>query len=357
MAAQPIVAKVERPALPYMPQLDTLRAFAVIAVAIHHFSPAGWPYGGASGVRLFFTLSGFLITGILLRSKEEIQAGEQTRWSALGRFYARRFLRIFPLYYFVVGCAFILNLNPVREIIGSLLTYTLNIRMARQGWYEAHFAHFWSLCVEEQFYIFWPWLIVLLPRRWLKAVVILVILAGPAYRLSYVLSGYMNMKGIATYISTITCLDSLGLGALLALLLSTRRSAFSGKSILAAAIVFAAALALSMRYTDATIILHDTAQAGLFACIIAATPPCAGGFLAAVLLWPPLLSLANTSYGIYVYHPFMPQFVAPSFHKMGMTVPARSLGNAAVSMLVTLVCASLSWRLIERPINELKRYF
>src|SRR5260370_14205075 len=112
-------------------------------------------------------------------------------------------------------------------MIGWLLTVLFNIRMARQGWFEAHFAHFWSLCVEEQFYIFWPWLIVLLPRRWLKAVVILVILAGPAYRLSYVLSGYMNMKGIATYISTITFLDSLGLGALLALLLITRRTAFS----------------------------------------------------------------------------------------------------------------------------------
>jgi peptidoglycan/LPS O-acetylase OafA/YrhL len=167
----------------------------------------------------------------------------------------------------------------------------------------------------------------------------------------------MNMRGIATYISTITCLDSLGLGALLALLLSTRRAAFSAKSILAAAIVFAAALARSLRYTDATIILHDTAQAGLFACIIAATAPGVGGFLGAVLLWPPLLYIGKISYGIYVYHPFMPEFVESAFHKMGMTVPERSLGNAAVSMLVTLVCASLSWRLLERPINELKRYF
>ncbi len=343
--------------LAYMPQLDALRAFAVTAVIVHHFIPGGWAYGAAAGVRLFFTLSGFLITGILLRSKDAVEGGKQTRRSALGKFYARRFLRIFPLYYFVVACAFALNLEPVREIIGWLLTYTLNIRMARQGWWEEHFAHFWSLCVEEQFYIFWPWLIVLLPRRWLKPVVLLVILAGPAYRLSFVLSGYMNMRGIATYISTITCLDSLGLGALLALLLSTRRAAFSGKSILAAAIVFAAALALSLRYTDATIILHDTAQAGLFACIIAATAPGVGGFLGAVLRWPPLRYIGKISYGIYVYHPFMPEFVESAFHKMGMTVPERSLGNAAVSMLVTLVCASLSWRLLERPINELKRYF
>src|SRR5260370_40893244 len=139
--------------LAYMPQLDELRAFAVTAVIVHHFIPGGWAYGAAGGVRLFFTLSGCLIAGILLRSKDAVEGGKQTRRSALGKFYARRFLRIFPLYYFVVACAFALNLEPVREIIGWLLTYTLNIRMARQGWVEAKFAPFLCLAVGEQFYI------------------------------------------------------------------------------------------------------------------------------------------------------------------------------------------------------------
>src|SRR5260370_9794337 len=107
-----------------MPQLDALRVVAVTAGVVHHFIPGGWGYGAAAGVRLFFTLSGFLITGILLRSKDDVEGGKQTRGGALGKFYARRFLRIFPLYYFVGACAFALNLQPVLEIIGGRLPRT-----------------------------------------------------------------------------------------------------------------------------------------------------------------------------------------------------------------------------------------
>src|SRR5437016_11546580 len=107
----------------YMAQLDALRAFAVTAVIIHHFKPHGWAFGAAAGVKLFFTVSGFLITGILLQARQHAEAGK--KMPALRRFYARRFLRIFPLYYLVVAVTYAINLDPVRKIIGWLLTYTL----------------------------------------------------------------------------------------------------------------------------------------------------------------------------------------------------------------------------------------
>src|SRR5262249_3556155 len=137
--------------------------------------------------------------------------------AVLGKFYTRRFLRIFPLYYFVVITAVALDIDPARKIIGWLLTYTLNLHMASQGRYEANFAHFWSLSVEEQFYLVWPWLMLFVPRSWLKPVALLTVSAALGFRLSYVLSGYTNMKGLATYISTIPNLDNLGMGALLAM--------------------------------------------------------------------------------------------------------------------------------------------
>ena len=91
---------------------------------------------------MFFVLSGFLITGILMDSK-----GKPGYFK---NFYARRTLRIFPLYYFVIAVSFAVNLEPTREILFWLLTYTLNIYMANQGWFVDHFAHFWTLAVEEQ---------------------------------------------------------------------------------------------------------------------------------------------------------------------------------------------------------------
>jgi peptidoglycan/LPS O-acetylase OafA/YrhL len=201
-----------------MAQLDALRTFAVAAVMVHHYTPSGWGFGGTGGVRLFFSLSGFLITGILLRSRERLESSELTLARALGRFYARRTLRIFPLYYFVIAAALALGLPPTRRLLGWLVTYTLNFHMARQGWYEESFAHFWSLAVEEQFYLAWPWLILALPRRLVLPAVLATIAVSPAYRLRYVLSGYTSVTGLATYISTLTCLDALGAGALLALL-------------------------------------------------------------------------------------------------------------------------------------------
>jgi peptidoglycan/LPS O-acetylase OafA/YrhL len=206
----------------YMAQLDGLRAFAVLAVLMHHLGEVYFdhPMGVAAvyGVKLFFVLSGFLITGILLRAADKVHGGQTSVFQAMKRFYARRTLRIFPLYYTVVLVCCVLNVTPAREVVGWLLSYTLNIKMAGQGWYEATFAHFWSLCVEEQFYVTWPWLVLFVPARWRLRLVFSMLLVAPLLRIAYVLSGYTLMTGLATYISTLMCLDSLGTGALLAIL-------------------------------------------------------------------------------------------------------------------------------------------
>src|SRR5206468_3756404 len=103
---------------PYMLQLDSLRAFAVGAVLVHHFFHPP-RIGGVDfallGVWLFFVLSGFLITGILLRSRDQVDySGYQSRF-VLRQFYVRRFLRIFPLYYLVLSVAAVLDLSDVRD--------------------------------------------------------------------------------------------------------------------------------------------------------------------------------------------------------------------------------------------------
>jgi peptidoglycan/LPS O-acetylase OafA/YrhL len=140
--------------LSYMVQLDGLRAFAVFFVMIHHYSGNRLGFAANFGVKLFFVLSGFLITSILLRKRRAIQQCGRTRRSAVKQFYIRRFLRIFPLYYFVIAVAVLINLGPAREALGWMLSYTLNIYMGYHGAYLEYFAHFWTLAVEEQYYLF-----------------------------------------------------------------------------------------------------------------------------------------------------------------------------------------------------------
>jgi peptidoglycan/LPS O-acetylase OafA/YrhL len=345
-----------------MAQLDAVRAFAVAAVIVHHYIPQGWPYAAGAGVRLFFTLSGFLITGILLRSRDDAAERGSSRVGALGRFYARRCLRIFPLYYAVVIIAFVINLEPTRRLIGWLLTYTLNIYMASNGWFEIHFAHFWSLSVEEQFYISWPWIVLLIPRRWLLPAMLALVLTGPLYRWSYILSGYKNMTGLATYISTPSNLDTLGLGALLAMFVhrgldtpAVRRGFYC--IVLPLAICATAAVA-RLGSPDLYLVLHNPLQAIVFCCVILAASKGIGGPLGRILESKPLVYLGRISYGLYVYHPLMPVlggFIL--FHLAGLTIPEKSWQMSILALALTFSIASLSWHWFEKPINDLKRYF
>src|SRR5262249_40880734 len=151
----------------YMPQLDGLRAVAVLAVVAHHTLPGPLVDAlnpGAAGVRLFFVLSGFLITGILLGCRESM--AQQGAGQALASFYARRFLRIFPLYYFALAVVLLAGVQEARDGAAWHLAYLSNVYGVRQGWLGS-LAHFWSLAVEEQFYLVWPALVLSLPRPWL----------------------------------------------------------------------------------------------------------------------------------------------------------------------------------------------
>ena len=175
-------------ASPYMTQLDGLRCFAVFSVLVAHFchdlpgiGRAG-PWGGLLGVRLFFVLSGFLITQILLRERDAMRAAGVGVWTAIRPFYARRFLRIFPLYYGVLLVATALAVYPVRESLPWHLAYASNFYMAREGTWVPTVAHFWTLAMEEQFYLLWPWVVLLVRPASLPRIAIALAALAPAFR-------------------------------------------------------------------------------------------------------------------------------------------------------------------------------
>jgi peptidoglycan/LPS O-acetylase OafA/YrhL len=204
-------------ATPRMPQLDALRGFAVLAVMYQHFAPDQlWlrylPLARL-GVQLFFVLSGFLITGILLVARERVSCGE-SRTFELRQFFARRFLRIFPLYYAVVIGAALIGIQGFSGPLLWHLTYLTNVYNAMTGQWAGASAHLWTLSVEEQFYLVWPWIILLTPRRWLTVVITMIVAFGPLFRSALVILGWSQM---ALYTLTPSSLDAFGCGALLAL--------------------------------------------------------------------------------------------------------------------------------------------
>jgi peptidoglycan/LPS O-acetylase OafA/YrhL len=150
-----------------MVHLDALRAFAILSVMACHLLSYRVAREGARGVSLFFVLSGFLITGILLNCKRYVERDGQPRLYTLRQFYVRRFLRIFPLYYLVVIVLWLLHDTGARMSIYWLLAYAGNVQHAvlyhQHNWPRLSIAHFWTLAVEEQFYLVWPWVIRLSP--------------------------------------------------------------------------------------------------------------------------------------------------------------------------------------------------
>lgn len=207
-----------------LPGLDGLRCLAILPVVFHHATPRLLPgiWGkGAVGVDLFFALSGFLITTLLLR--ERLRTG-QIRLTA---FYARRSLRIFPLYYAVLGLyAVRALLLPADSAIGQHFlrslpyhaTYTANWFVDFAVPHPVMFAFSWSLCVEEQFYWVWPVLVALVPRRSVLAGLMLAAiavdtLAEHAFFSPWLPAGSLGLRMLTSFATPI------GFGSVLALVL------------------------------------------------------------------------------------------------------------------------------------------
>jgi peptidoglycan/LPS O-acetylase OafA/YrhL len=339
----------------HLPQLDGLRAAAVLAVIGHHTLPGPLVSAlnpGAAGVRIFFVLSGFLITGILLGAREGIARGDSAG-QALRSFYARRLLRIFPLYYFALAVVLLLGVAEARAGAGWHLAYLSNIYGVRNGWL-GHLAHFWSLAVEEQFYLVWPALVLFLPRCWLRGLFLLAVAAGPISRLiAYRAVGDVSLASILTP----SCLDSLGLGAFLAY---TRREHGVGAAGNLGAFGRSLGLPLLLAVDGyrmlfgegfVTVAFRDTALALVGLWLVQSSAAGWGGTAGRVLSCRPMVYLGTISYGVYVWHGLAP-----------IALPDVSwLAAGPIKFLVVAVCsvvlASATWFLFEKRLNELKRYF
>jgi peptidoglycan/LPS O-acetylase OafA/YrhL len=379
----------QKPSGRYIAALDGIRGCSILALVVHgtpwqHAGPTGLGeriFGAASqagwaGVQLFFVLSGFLITGILVDAKREPRFFRS--------FYARRALRIFPPYYAVLLLTlwvgpflFSTGASGVQWILAHqawLWTYTSNIEILRQnGWcFSADWLsldHTWSLAVEEQFYLAWPLLVFLLPRRGLMAVTLGIIALSPFWRMG------MLARGISpevVYSLTLSRLDALAIGSLVALFLrggsdvASARSLRIGKGLVFAGAIALGAIALERRGLDSEDSVVQTAgfsalavlSAGLVLWAVVGSPE--SGYVRFLCLRP-LRFVGRYSYGMYLYRGAMsPLFTRSTVDRFALSYGSRLVADLAVTMMAlfgSLAIAFVSWQLFERRFLAYKARF
>lgn len=349
----------------HLPALDGFRGLAVLLVLLSHFLEVGgalhqtsWGkllLGGFVGVDMFFVLSGFLITGILLDSG----IGRPGSFRA---FYARRLLRIFPLYYAALAIAFGLGTYPPQgDSPWWYLLFASNLGATLKGWWLTSPAgfdlgHFWSLAVEEQFYLVWPFLVAWLPRGALKKLCLACLVLGPAIHFALHFSG----NPVGGYLFTPVRLHTLAAGAWLAI---AAREPDRWATLLRYApptAWIAGALSLAGLLWPGRISLVPFSPFLWGAILVMAAEPASRW--ARALATRPLIFFGKLSYGLYVLH-----FLA--FPLLRVEVYDRRLvpafGDGAVSLLLfnliafalSLSAALVSWHLLEKPLLALKRYF
>jgi peptidoglycan/LPS O-acetylase OafA/YrhL len=211
----------------YRPQIDGLRAIAVGGVLLTHFWFPHGPFGHL-GVRLFFVISGFLITERLLDARASIEGGASHPLQEGVAYFLRRALRLFPAYYLLLTLLLITDAGGIRASAPWHIFNLTNVWFVKiDDWSPWMIAHFWSLSIEEQFYLVWPWVILLLPLRAFGPVVVGTILLGIGFRAG-VLMTPLAERQVAIWVLTPAAFDALGAGALLALLARNGRDLAPG---------------------------------------------------------------------------------------------------------------------------------
>ena len=274
-------------------------------------------------------------------------------------FYARRAPRILPIYYLTIAAAYLLDLADIRPTILWHAFQASNLLFAiTQSWQPWAAAHLWSLNVEEQFYLAWPIIVFFTPRRRLPQTIIAVMLIAPIYRLAAL--ALFGSGSYAIDIIPFASLDALAAGALLALATDAGRLRrwLMPVGAVGAAVALLGFGILAIAQLDVAETLLDSVCVLPMAALVFIASEGAGGLMGRVLSLPPLVALGRISYGVYLYHLFALAFLEKLVSRLGIGIDlSEGLVCFLVASSATIIGAGLSWHLIERPINGLKRHF
>ena len=344
------------------PELDGIRCLAVFGVMLVHFAPglAAAPWGDW-GVKAFFVLSGFLITDGLLEVRSRLSAGEITLGHAVLDFFLRRAARLWPLYLAVLAFTYFRDLGEARSLLGWNLAFATNHRITLSGCWPGIYSHFWTLAVEQQFYLVWPFLVLAVGRRLLPGILGILFLMAPILRgLEFTFLAAGNAVGNhPAGLLLPMCVDALAWGALLAHLRRTvpEWSSRAGRvgGILGPVLFFLLYLLHGfgpVRFEAPWVsAFAGTALGGASFLLIAHCVSGHDSLLKRGLRMRPLAYLGMISYGIYVLHNFT-QWLGPALLRrlIGESQFSSESVHVLFLMALSVGLAVLSWHGFERPV-------
>ncbi|GAB3744865.1 acyltransferase family protein [Microlunatus parietis] len=331
----------------YLPPLDGIRAFAVVAVVLFH-TVVPWFPGGGVGVDVFFVLSGFLITRILVAELD------RTGRISFGRFYLRRALRLLPALFalaITLTAAYLVLQDGAEQreslfAVFAALTYIASPVLA-SGHHLGPLTHTWSLSVEEYFYVVWPLVLLLVTvraRRLRLPIIAALAALAVVYRLVVTLAGWPVER---VHYAADTRASDLLIGCALALVLARHRLPLRDVHAVPAALFLVAFVVLpdpvtSPFYRYGGFLAVAVAAAVLIAIVVQSRQ----GPTAKLLGSAPLVWIGKRSYGIYLWNPPLSAFA-------GFALP-QGMPVVAVVLVLSFVVPALSYRIVEQPFLRLK---
>jgi peptidoglycan/LPS O-acetylase OafA/YrhL len=360
----------------FFPQLNILRFVSAFGIFIMHMTLAWTHYktntkGGRGaehvagyagqfvgnmviGVDVFFIISGFLITYLLLKEKES--SGSIN----LKKFYIRRILRIWPLYFFLIALSPLViwwTGIPNSECLSSIL-FVENFQIIKEGMYHAPFGHLWSICVEEHFYLVWPLIIVFIPEKWFPVVLGLILIMSAGF-IVYVMSANYERPLFTIYYHTLSRIDALVIGAFIAYYYQTKpfrvNMPFYISGIVYMVLIIALCITSAAFYNSPLqAILKRYFFMALLAFVVISYN-FNNNALQRITNNRLLQYLGKISYGIYMYTTFIIIIlmvkIVPLFHITNVYV------FTLMAILPGLLIPMLSYELLEKPFLKLKNRF
>lgn len=333
--------------------LDGLRGLTILFVMVHHFGLhlPGWADWGPIAPNIFFLLSGYLITLSVMKMQKNPKAGQ------LFSFHMRRLVRLLPALYAMLLIGWITGLSEFRDGWVWHISFLTNIQMAIQNDWVGYASHLWSLSIQEQFYLFWP-LLLLLPTRWLVPALFTTLIGATVFRIACL---HYETTDFIRWFLLPGSLDAFAAGGFIAWIARTRKDGliisprwrWAFLCFILSAWWLARAWRLEYGSARINIAFIDTMETLVFSGLLIELLQYQGSMLSKLFSNKPLCFLGKISYGLYLWHMLVSFAITPLLTNLGLNTNQY----LRVSILIgfSILAAWISWTLLERPFIEMGR--